>query len=207
MFAINIEVKETDYFLPEDGQIAEAKFLEILNNPGETWIGAFGFTLQPMFDAIKKADAAGVKVHILLDHSQSGGTAEHPKVQDLVNTLKNGDVTITTAGLNSDKPSQIWHFKGMVVRTAGDLGDQADANDFNWEGSTNFSESAWFQGNSARVFQSADWADVFIKQQEAHRAWALAHEPQYQLKPGDPVTAAPVKRAAKVKVKVKKGKK
>ena len=194
---IQIAVQETDYFLPEDGQIAEAEFLKLLNNPAETWIGAFGFTLQPMFDEILKADAAGVKIHILLDHSQSGGTAEHYKVQDLVNRMKNGDVTITTAGLNSGKPSQIWHFKGMVV-------DQQDGTPPDcWEGRTNFSESAWFQGNSARVFASQDWADKFTAQQQAHTAWARANEPQYQLKVGDPVVP-PTPKGKKVKVKVVK---
>jgi len=52
---ITISVTETDYFLPEDGKIAEAKFLELLNNLTEVWICAFGFTLQPMFDELKKA--------------------------------------------------------------------------------------------------------------------------------------------------------
>jgi hypothetical protein len=171
---IEIAIQETDYFLPEDGQQAEAIFLALLNNPGETWISAFGFTLQPMFDDIKKADAAGVKIHLLLDHSQSTGRAEAPKVKDLVQSLKNGDVTITTAGVNSGKPSEIWHWKGMVVSQPQGAPDC-------WEGSTNFSESAWSQGNSARVFSNQTWADVFVKQLEAHRAWAQANEPQYQL--------------------------
>jgi len=178
---IHIEVSEDDYFLPEDGTIAEAKFLELLNNPGETWIGAFGFTLQPMFDNIKAADARGVKIHILLDHSQSGGHAEASKVKDLVASLKNGDVTITTAGLNSKKPSQIWHFKGMVVSMLPALGGMTEPVSACWEGSTNFSESAWFQGNSARVFANQQWAEAFVAQQEAHTAWARANEPQYQL--------------------------
>ena len=73
---ITITTTETDYFLPEDGQAAEQKFLELLKNFGEVWICAFGFTLQPMFDALKKADAAGAKPHILLDHSQAVGKAE-----------------------------------------------------------------------------------------------------------------------------------
>ena len=44
-----------------------------------------------------------------------------------------------------------------------------------------FTLGAWLQGNSARVFRSDDWAKVFIRQFEAHRAWARANEPQYQL--------------------------
>jgi hypothetical protein len=173
---ITITVTETDYFLPEDGKVTEKAFLDLLNKFSEVWICAFGFTLQPMFDALKNADAQGAKLHILLDHSQETGRAEAPKVKDLVANLKHGDVTITTAGVNSGAPSQIWHWKGMVV-TATDGKEQHC-----WEGSTNFSQSAWFQGNSARVFRSNLWAQTFIKQFEAHRAWARANEPKYQVK-------------------------
>jgi len=173
---IQITVTETDYFLPEDGQVARQKFLDLLSNLSELWICAFGFTLQEMFAKLKDADAKGAKIHILLDHSQEQGKAEAPQVQDLVAHLKHGDLTITTAGLNSAKKDQIWHWKGMVVKAT----DAKD--DYCWEGSTNFTTSAWFQGNSARVFRSSLWAQTFIKQFEAHKAWALANEPQYQLK-------------------------
>ncbi len=172
---ISITITETDYFLPEDGKVAEQKFLELLKNFSEIWICAFGFTLQPMFDELKKADAAGAKLHILIDHSQAMGKAELPKLKDLVANLKHSDVTITTAGVNSDQKDQIWHWKGMVVKST-------DGKEYQcWEGSTNFSQSAWFQGNSARVFTSTVWAQTFIKQFEIHRAWALANERQYQI--------------------------
>jgi hypothetical protein len=174
---ITITVTETDYFLPEDGTVAEGKFLELLQKFTEAWICAFGFTLQPMFQELKAADKAGAKIHVLLDHSQEAGKAEKPQVQDLVTNLKNGDVTITTAGVNSAKQDQIWHWKGMVV-TAADGGEA-----YCWEGSTNFTNSAWFQGNSARMFRSSLWAQTFIKQFGIHKAWALANEPQFQIKP------------------------
>ena len=172
---ITLTVTETDYFLPEDGQAAEQRFLDLLGHLSEVWISAFGFTLQPMFDELKKADAAGATIHILLDHSQEVGKAEAPKVLDLVKSLRHGDVTITTAGIHSGAPSQIWHWKGMVVRPT----DGKDP--FCWEGSVNFSTSGWLQGNSARVFRSGPWAKVFVQQFEEHRAWAIAHEPQYQV--------------------------
>ncbi len=170
-----ITITETDYFMPEDGAVAQQRFLALLANPGEVWICAYGFTLQPMFDELAKADAAGVQIHVLLDHSEEAGAAEQPKVKALVSNLKHGDVTITTAGINSAAPSQIWHWKGMVVLTAG----KADYDC--WEGSTNFSSSGWLQGNSARVFASTVWAQKFIAQFEVHRAWARQNEPQYQL--------------------------
>ncbi len=86
-------------------------------------------------------------------------------------------MTLTTAGVNSAKKDQIWHWKGMVVIPK-------DGKEYYcWEGSTNFSASAWFQGNSARIFRSTQWAQSFIKQFNLHRQWALQNEPQYQVKP------------------------
>jgi phospholipase D-like protein len=175
---ITITVTETDYFLPEDGQTAEQAFLALLNQLTEVWICAYGFTLQPMFDELKQADAKGALIHILLDHSEAAASAEAAKVQDLVSNLKHGDVTITTAGANSQKPTYIWHWKGMVAKPTDGQAFQC------WEGSTNFTESAWFQGNSARSFRSDPWAQTFVKQFDLHRAWALANEPQFQVRPG-----------------------
>ena len=173
MFAISIT--ETDYFRPEDRAAAQQKFLELLANPGEVWMSAYGFTLQPMFDELVTADTRGVKIRLLLDHSQKCGHTEASRVKTLVAQLKHGDVTITTAGINSRAPSQIWHWKGFVVkRTASNHYDC-------WEGSTNFSRSAWLQGNSARTFSSAEWAQKFIQQFLAHLQWARANEPQYQV--------------------------
>ena len=172
---IDITVRETDFFLPEDGSAAEKHFLDLLNELSEVWISAFGFTLQPMFDELKKADAAGAKIHLLLDHSQAVGQAEAPKVKDLAANLKHGDLTITTAGIHSGAPDQIWQWKGMVVQPTDGKAKHC------WEGSTNFSLSGWLQGNSARIFRSDAWATVFIHQFNEHKAWARKNEPQYQV--------------------------
>lgn len=48
-------------------------------------------------------------------------------------------------------------------------------------GSTNFSLSTWFQGNSCRVFQFHEWTNLFIEQFLARKAWARKHEPRYQV--------------------------
>lgn len=170
---IKIYVQETDFFLPEDGQEAEQAFLDLIQSPDEVWISAYGFTLQPMFDELAKLEDQGIPLHLLLDHSQEAGRAEAPKVKALFQALQHGDLTITTAGINSGAPRQIWHWKGGVFKQ----GDNWNC----WEGSTNFSASGWLQGNSARIFQSEEWAQAFIAQFEVHRQWARENEPQYQL--------------------------
>lgn len=175
---ITITVTETDYFLPEDGDVAQQRFLELLKQPRQVYLSGFGFTLQPMFDELANADNAGATIDLLLDHSQSNGRAEKPKINALAKSFeKNGrsTITITTAGVNSAKPDQIWHWKGFVA-----LGQDAEDYDC-WEGSTNFSLSAWFQGNSCRVFQSPEWTNLFIKQFLTHKAWARQNQPQHQV--------------------------
>lgn len=173
-----LAVIEDDYFLPEGGLAAKERFISILSdlNLKQAYISAYGFTLQPMFDAIKAADARGVEFDILLDHTQSTGKAEAPLVADLVATLKNSHITITNAGVGSGKPSSIYHWKAMVLIPA----DGTDP--VCWEGSTNFSGGAWDQGNSARVFKSGLWAQTFIDKFLVHKAWARTNEPQYQNK-------------------------
>lgn len=172
-----LAVVEDDYFLPEGGLAAKDRFLSILNDPRLTqaYISAYGFTLEPMFDAIIAADSRGVSFDILLDHSQSTGTAEAPEVAKLVATLKNSHITITTAGIGSGAPSAIYHWKAMILL-------QKEGDPVCWEGSTNFSAGAWNQGNSARVFTSSIWAQAFIAKFFVHKAWARQNEPQYQNK-------------------------
>ena len=174
---ITISITETDYFLPEDGTVAQAKLLQLLSNTKECYMSAYAFTLKPMIDAITKADAAGAVFHLLLDYSQEQDSEEKPLVLALAASFKkNGHstITITTAGLNSPQSDDIWHWKGFVVVNS-------DGTYTCWEGSTNFSDSAWFQGNSCRVFQSSDWANQFIQQFQAHEAWARSNEPSYQV--------------------------
>lgn len=168
-------VTETCFFLPDDGDAAKSQFLALLHSSGETWISAYGFTLPELAAEIKVADANGVIVHLLLDHTQACGLAEKPIVQDLAATLLHGDITITTAGAGSHQTTQIHHWKAMVV-------DALDGGEpYCWRGSVNFSPSGFNQGNEASCFRSAIWAGKFIATFDEHRNWAREHEAQYQL--------------------------
>ena len=169
-----VGLNECDYFLPEDGDVAKAKFLELIGMPTETWISAYGFNMKSVFDIITANDAKGVPYHLVLDYLQSEGPSAKPLIKAFNEAKKVSDVTLTTAGVNSQRTSQIWHWKGFV-KAADDGGEP-----YCWEGSTNFSDTAWFQGNSCRVFRSQVWADQFRAQQAAHKAWALANHPAYQ---------------------------
>ena len=166
---LDLTLQARCYFLPEDGDAAKVDFLAMLNNPEETYICAYGFTLVQLDDEILAADKAGVPVHILLDHLQATGHSEAPLVKHLHDSLTVGDLTITTAGPGGHSTSQIYHWKGMVVGT--------DC----WNGSVNFSDSGWNQGNGAYLYNSPDWSAKFIELFKAHRDWARTNEPQYQV--------------------------
>lgn len=166
-FTFNATIKS--YLLPGDGDEAQRDFLSLLKAEGETYLVAYGFTLDAMIGELLEAHASGIPVHIYLDHTQSAGTAEKPQVARLVQAGM--DVTIGTSPAGS---AYICHTKGMVVL------DQP-ASPYCWEGSCNFSASGWKQVNSVNTFRSPEWASHFIAQFNTLKAFAWSHEKKFQL--------------------------
>jgi hypothetical protein len=169
-------ITETDYFLPEDAEAAQNACLGFFAMPAEVYLSCFTLTWEPLLAALEAADKAGQAVHVLADLSQSLAATEAPRIKALAQGLQHGEVTLTTAGVNSPLPSVIWHWKGICMPSLG----------LCWEGSTNFTLQAWDEGNSCRSFTSPIWANAFVTQFQAHRTWALANTPQFQK---GPVTA------------------
>ncbi|HXZ02968.1 MAG TPA: phospholipase D-like domain-containing protein [Stellaceae bacterium] len=172
-----IETPVTCYLLPEDGESAEQEFLANLKDPGETWIIAYSFTLVPMIDDLIEAHENHVPLHLYLDHSQSAGKAAKPVIQKLVDA--GIEVTI---GTSPEGSRYICHTKGMVS----DKTPDGKGNLFCWEGSVNFSQSAWHQVNTAMTFSSPKWRDEFVAQFEALRQFAWTHEADMQLMSAPP---------------------
>jgi phosphatidylserine/phosphatidylglycerophosphate/cardiolipin synthase-like enzyme len=184
-FVINTQV--TCYLLPQDGAVAKQDFLKHLLDPGETWIIAYAFTLPDMIQDLLKAHTQGIPLHLYLDHSQSTGPAEKPLLQQLV---KAGvEVTIGTSPAGSQF---ICHTKGIVSDAAPGGGTL-----WCWEGSTNFSLSAWQQVNTALVFASPQWRDEFVAQFEALRAFAWSQERSLQLMSAPPPDEAKAPAASR----------
>jgi hypothetical protein len=161
----------TCYLLPDDGVAAKKEFLAHLLDLGETWIIAYSFTLPDMVQEILQAHAKGIPLHLYLDHSQSTGRAEQPMLQQLVSA--GVEVTIGTSPAGS---KFICHTKGIVSDAAPKRGTL-----WCWEGSTNFSLTAWQQVNTAMVFASQKWRDEFVAQFEALRAYAWSQEKSLQI--------------------------
>ena len=166
----------TCYLLPQDGTQAEADFLKHLMDPGETWITAYAFTLSGMIQDLLAAHKQRTPLHLYLDHSQAVGTVEKPLVQQLVTA--GVEVTIGTSPAGS---KFICHTKGMVSDPAKNGGSL-----WCWEGSTNFSLSAWQQVNTALVFASQQWRNEFVAQFEALVDFAWANERSMQLMSSPP---------------------
>jgi phosphatidylserine/phosphatidylglycerophosphate/cardiolipin synthase-like enzyme len=181
--SFQISTTVTCYLLPQDGNAAKADFLKHLLDPGETWIIAYAFTLPDMIHDLLEAHSKGIPLHIYLDHSQAVGKVEKPLVQQLVDA--GIEVTIGTSPVGS---KFICHTKGIVSDPAGDKGEL-----WCWEGSTNFSLSAWQQVNTAMVFASQEWRNEFVAQFEALRdfAWANERDLQVMTQPPPDLSRAP----------------
>lgn len=178
-----IDTTITCYLLPDDGAVAQQAFLKNLLDPGETWIIAYAFTLPDMINDLVAAHKKGTPLHLYLDYSQYKDKTETPLVQQLVQA--GVEVTVGTSPAGSQ---YICHTKGIVSDAApgGAL--------WCWEGSTNFSLSAWKQVNTALVFSSPAWRDQFVAQFEALRDFAWANERNLQIMSAPPADkgAAPV---------------
>lgn len=162
----------TCYLLPQDGEIAKQDFLKHISDPGETYIIAYAFTLVPMIDDLITAHQNEVPLHIFLDHSQTEGALQKPDVQRLVNA--GIEVTIGTSPAGQQ---YICHTKGLVSN---------DSPVYCWEGSTNFSETAWDQVNTVMVFSSQEWYDNFVAQFNQIRQYAWTNEKEFQLMANPP---------------------
>lgn len=178
-----IDTAITCYLLPDDGTVAQQAFLKNLLDPGETWIIAYAFTLSDMINELIAAHKKGTPLHLYLDYSQYKDKTETPLVQQLVQA--GVEVTVGTSPAGSQ---YICHTKGIVSDAApgGTL--------WCWEGSTNFSLSAWKRVNTALVFSSQAWRDQFVAQFEALRDFAWANERNLQIMSAPPADkgAAPV---------------
>lgn len=190
----------TVWQFPDDAVEGKIAFLDVLHNPAETWILAYAFTMPELADEVIAAHKDGVKFHIYVDHSQTGNVLPLPgmdyqfvwgadaearadpvalalRQRTVIQNLVEAGVEVTI-GTSYAGPGFIAHEKGF-----------ATADDDCWEGSTNFSESAWSQINSAMEFVSPEWAQHLRNTIKQAVEYAWAHEKSYQLMTAKPDTS------------------
>ena len=161
----------TAYSMPEDGAEAQSAFLAVLHSPEDTYLEDYGFALKELYDEIKKADDAGVVVHIMIDHLQACGHTEKPMVKELSEYLKHGDITITTAGPEAQKSSEIAHRK-RIMDLAGNVA----------LGSVNASHDGFFsQTNDMISFNDIEYVKSAIERFKVRQAWARVHLKEAQV--------------------------
>jgi phosphatidylserine/phosphatidylglycerophosphate/cardiolipin synthase-like enzyme len=164
-------VPTTHYLLPDDAAPAQAALLAVVTQATQrVWVVAFAFSWQPLFVALEAADARGIACHLLLDSSQA--QQDLARLKALGEALTHGDLTLATAGPPSPEPGQIWHPKACW----NDMGQVV-------EGSTNFTATAWAEGNLSLSYTDSATAQALTIWWEAHRAYALANVPQFQKGP------------------------
>jgi hypothetical protein len=172
----NNSQKEKCYMLPEDGAIAKKDMLSLFDAPNlsKVYIKAYAFNMDDLLQKIKDVDSKGVKVYILADFVQARGRGSWEEIVNLHKSLKNGQILLTTAGINSRLPSTIWHSKAMTFIFS-------DKDPINLDGSCNFSDSGIDQGNTIRIFTSKTYSDNFVQHFNAHRDWTIKNAQHKQI--------------------------
>jgi len=171
---INDTVDIKQYFLPEDAQLTHDAMIDLLKAP-EPFIGMFyQFSHPEVLQAMQDADNDGIANHIIIDEVQEAGS-EKEAVVALAGKLQHGSITISTAGANSTKSSNISHDK--ILAKKGAEGWQATV----WQGSLNISVSAFSQTNTVVEFNSDKVANEFARLWQEHHDWAWEHLPTKQI--------------------------
>src|SRR5690348_15572743 len=129
------------------------------------FICIFGFTLAALVDDLIQKHQQGVEVGIILDHTQSTGTAEKAQVQRLL------DAGVPfLIGVSPDH-SAIIHSKFVVV-------DGRDVETGSW----NFSASASQQSNNMILIRGhPDVASIYLRHYDRLRAVILHAQSRLQL--------------------------
>lgn len=180
------------FLFPDDREEGEQLLTSKLRSPGETWINAFNFSYMPLVDEVLAAHAAGVKLHLYIDKSQSAIAklprklskiglhhfAEGRVQSTVVRALAEAGVEVTIG--TSDQGSEfIAHTKGVVVK-------ESDGSYWCWTGSLNFSQSGWRQVNDVAVLESDAFAQHFIARFERLRQFAWTKERRWQVMSAPP---------------------
>jgi hypothetical protein len=163
----------TAYEFPEDAAAGQAALLaHWTKNPTETWLRAYAFTIRALAEAVIEANKTAPQ-HLYIDHSQCEDEDQLVLVKEMV--AAGVEVTIGTSPAGE---GFIAHTKAFVDK----LGNC-------WEGSTNFSESAWQQVNTAFQFVSPEWRDMMIAAFNRDVAYAWTNEARFQLMAAQPTLA------------------
>lgn len=148
----------TTCFAPFDD--TEAAFLKFVKRAKKSiCVSIYGFHLPPLTDALIAKHQAGVKVTIILDHTQAEGKAESGEVQKLV------DAGVPLLIGTSPIHRQILHSKFTIID-----GKAVEV------GSWNYSLSASQQSNTMTFIEDRAYAKTFVQHWNRIRSFIILHE-------------------------------
>lgn len=162
------------YEFPDDAVLGKQRvFDEIAGATVSLHLFMYGFADIDLALALVAAQARGVQVEMILDHTEATTPSElvifHRMMQE---GFPQANVCITTSPKKA-----IMHRKGVLVNA---LGDES-ARKVWITGSTNWSKQAFEkQDNDLIVIESAEVVALQLESFNALFAWGLANEPAYQ---------------------------
>lgn len=168
--AVTASLKIRTLFAPFDD--TTGAFLAFVQSAQKSLdINIYGFHLPALTADLVAKHQAGVRVSLILDHSQEAGKAEQSEVQKLL------DAGVPLLIGTSPVHGQILHSKFTVV-------DGVAVEHGSW----NYSLSASQQSNDMHFVEDASYAAEYQRHHDRIRAFILMHEMAYQ--PKQEVTAA-----------------
>ena len=157
--------------MPTDAEPAQRELLAMAASASPLVIIAYSFSWQPLIQALLLRPGCGKATNIAIDASQASTHVEQADARELI--AAGIPVTLT------DSPRRrkaICHAKIMAL-----------ANGEIWEGSTNFSKSAWIEANVSTRFRSPVVADEVRKYYNVLCARAWARQRELQIMPCRPM--------------------
>ena len=129
------------------------------------YILIYGYHLPALGDLLVAKHKAGVKVNVILDHSQAEGRAESAEVQKLV------DAGVPLLIGTSPVHHQILHTKATII-------DEVAVESGSW----NYSLSASQQSNTLTFVHDTDYARAYLQHWHVIRGFVALHDMVYQPK-------------------------
>lgn len=162
-------VRVRTLFAPFDS-VTDAYLAFLQSARRSVYIVCYGFTLAPLMDTLIAQHQAGVRVSLILDHTQAAGVAERVQVQRLL------DAQVPLFIGTSPVHRQILHSKFTVV-------DERAVESGSW----NYSLSASAQSNTLTFVEDADYARAYLE--HFHRLWGFIHLHEMVMQPAGETAA------------------
>lgn len=162
-------VKVTTLFAPFDN-VADVYLTFLRGAKRSVYIVIYGFTLAPLIDTLIAQHQAGLRINLILDHTQAAGVAERAQVARLI--AAGVPLLIGTSPVHG----QILHSKFTVV-------DERAVESGSW----NYSLSASAQSNTLTFVEDAAYAAAHLE--HFHRLWGFIHLHQMTMQPAGETSA------------------